>query len=453
MTLGELIKELGGELVVGSAETEVLRVSSAERAGSGELAFAEDAAAAEEALKCGAGVVVVRSGVGASWYPTLGNDEAVAKGGARSDGGRSGEGEPGPVVSHPSATKLQMDGARDISGQDEIGMGGIGLGKCVVEVKQPRLWFAQAGKLLAPNMAVTGVHASAVIGAHVHLGAGVSIGACAVVGDNAAIGAGTRIEAGAVIGAGVRIGEECRIYPRVVIYEGTTLGNRVVLHAGAVLGADGFGYVRDAKTGRYTQFPQQGTLVVEDDVEVGANSTIDRGALEETRIGRGTKLDNLVHVGHNCAIGEDVILVMGTGISGSSTVGNGAVLAGQVGIGDHVHIGPGVILGGQAGVLSGKTLTNESAGVKPGTVLWGTPARPLTQVLREIAVVSRLVKRAGSRDQGETRASAKRLLARCVKGAKGLLARCALVGKGLLRWLGKPSRQALIGCAFEKSER
>ena len=291
-----------------------------------------------------------------------------------------------------------------------------------MEVKQPRLWFAQAGKLLAPKLAVTGVHASAVIGAHVAWVKGVSIGACAVVGDNAAIGAGTRIEAGAVIGAGVRIGEECRIYPRVVIYAGTTLGNRVVVHAGAVLGADGFGYVRDAATGRYTQFPQQGTLVVEDDVEVGANSTIDRGALEETRIGRGTKMDNLVHVGHNCAIGEDVILVMGTGISGSSTVGNGAVLAGQVGIGDHVTIGPGVILGGQAGVLSGKTLTNESAGVKPGTVLWGTPARPLTQVLREIAVVSRMVKKAGSRDQGETRASAKRLPARCVKGAKGLLA-------------------------------
>ena len=115
--------------------------------------------------------------------------------------------------------------------------------------------------------------------------------------------------------------------------------------------------------------------MIEDDVEIGANSTIDRGALKETRIRRGTKIDNLVHVGHNCDIGEDVILVALTGISGSSTVGNGAVIAGQVGIGDHVHIGPGVILGGQAGVFSGKTVTNE--GLKPGTVLWGTPARPL----------------------------------------------------------------------------
>jgi UDP-3-O-[3-hydroxymyristoyl] glucosamine N-acyltransferase len=228
------------------------------------------------------------------------------------------------------------------------------------------------------------------MGAHVKLGKDVFLGAGAVIGSRAEIGDGTRIEAGAVIGEGVVIGEDCRIYPRAVLYPGTTLGNRVVIHAGAVLGADGFGYVRDSKTGAYTQFPQQGTLLIEDDVEIGANSTVDRGALKQTRIGRGTKIDNLVHVGHNCDIGEDVILVMGTGISGSSTVGNGAVIAGQVGIGDHVHIGPGVILGGQAGVFSGSKLTNE--GVKPGTVFYGTPARPLRQVLREQAVLARLAK-------------------------------------------------------------
>jgi UDP-3-O-[3-hydroxymyristoyl] glucosamine N-acyltransferase len=223
------------------------------------------------------------------------------------------------------------------------------------------------------------------------LGKDVTIGVGAVVEDCVSIGAGSRVDAGAVLGRWVRIGQNCHIYPRVTIYPGTTLGNRVVVHAGAVLGADGFGYVRDSTTGAYTQFPQQGTLLIEDDVEIGANSTVDRGALKQTRIGRGTKIDNLVHVGHNCDIGEDVILVMGTGISGSSTVGNGAVLAGQVGIGDHATIGPGVILGGQAGVLSGKTVTNE--GLKPGTVLWGTPARPLKQVLRELAVVTRLAKK------------------------------------------------------------
>jgi UDP-3-O-[3-hydroxymyristoyl] glucosamine N-acyltransferase len=222
------------------------------------------------------------------------------------------------------------------------------------------------------------------------MGANIRIDAMAVLGEDVSIGAGSRIGAGAVIGEGVVIGEDCRIYPRAVLYPGTTLGNRVVIHAGAVLGADGFGYVRDSITGAYTQFPQQGTLLIEDDVEIGANSTVDRGALKQTRIGRGTKIDNLVHVGHNCDIGEDVILVMGTGISGSSAVGNGAVIAGQVGIGDHVHIGPGVILGGQAGVFSGSELTNE--GVKPGTVFYGTPARPLRQVLREQAVLARLAK-------------------------------------------------------------
>jgi UDP-3-O-[3-hydroxymyristoyl] glucosamine N-acyltransferase len=190
-----------------------------------------------------------------------------------------------------------------------------------------------------------------------------------------------------VIGDGVAIGEHCRIYPRVVLYAGTTIGNRVVVHAGAVLGADGFGYVRDAATGSYTQFPQQGRLVIEDDVEIGANTTIDRGALTETRIRRGVKLDNLVHVGHNCDVGEDVVIASLAGISGSSTIGRGAVLAGQVGIGDHAHVGDGVILGGQAGVLSGKTENTR------GTVLWGTPAKPLREYLRELATLARLARR------------------------------------------------------------
>ena len=226
---------------------------------------------------------------------------------------------------------------------------------------------------------------------HVLLGS-ITVGPYAVIGKDALIGAGTRIDAGAVIGAGVRMLEICRIYPRVVIYAGTChRQSRGTIHAGCVLGADGFGYVRDAETGAYTQFPQQGGLAIEDDVEIGANSTVDRGALRATRIGRGTKIDNLVHVGHNCEIGEDMVIVALTGITGRRPVGNGAVIAGQVGIGDHAHIGPGVILGGQAGVFSGSTVTNE--GLKPGTVHWGTPARPLKQVLREQAVLARLAKK------------------------------------------------------------
>jgi UDP-3-O-[3-hydroxymyristoyl] glucosamine N-acyltransferase len=358
MTLGELVNVLGGKLVAGELERPVNGVNSVELAGEAELVFAEDAASAAKALASGAEAVIVRSGSGPLCSPTLGSDEATAKDGAPS------------VEDHARYPKMG-----------------------IVETEQPRLWFARAAKLLKPAPAAAGVHPTAVIGEHVGLGEGVSIGPCAIVGENAHIGARTRIEAGAVVGEGVQIGEECRIYPRVVIYPGTTLGNRVIVHAGAVLGADGFGYVRDSATGAYTQFPQQGTLVIEDDVEIGANSTIDRGALRETRIGRGTKIDNLVHVGHNCEIGEDVILVAGVGISGSSSVGDGAVIAGQVGIGDHAHVGPGVILGGQAGVLNGKTVTNEGLGVKPGTVLWGTPARPLKQVLREIAVLARLAKK------------------------------------------------------------
>jgi UDP-3-O-[3-hydroxymyristoyl] glucosamine N-acyltransferase len=337
MTLGELVEQLGGKLVQGSPEIVLAGVESSGAAKGRDLVFAEDTASAAKAMAGAAGAVVLKAGCleGSGLNPAMG----------------------------------------------------------VVEADQPRLWFARAAKLLKPAPHKPLIDQPHHMGAHVKLGKGVALGAGAVIGAYAVIGAGTRIEAGAVIGEGVHIGENCRIYPRAVLYPGTTLRNRVVVHAGAVLGADGFGYVRDAKTGAYTQFPQQGTLLIEDDVEIGANSTIDRGALKQTRIGRGTKIDNLIHVGHNCDIGEDVILVALTGISGSSTVGNGAVIAGQVGIGDHVHIGPGVILGGQAGVFSGSKVTNE--GLRPGTVLYGTPARPLRQVLREQAVLARLAK--GSR--------------------------------------------------------
>jgi UDP-3-O-[3-hydroxymyristoyl] glucosamine N-acyltransferase len=333
MTLGELVEALGGKLAQGCHALVVSGVNERERAQATELLFAEDAVSAAQALASNAGVIVLRAG---------------------------------SLKAYPQ-------------------------GKCVVETTQPRLWYARAAKLLQPALPCAGVHSTAVVAPDAVLGEGVTIGAGAVVEQGVRIGAGSRVEACAVLGRGVRIGDECRIYPRAVLYAGTTLGNRVVVHAGAVLGADGFGYVRDSATGAYTQFPQQGTLMIEDEVEIGANSTIDRGALAETRIGKGTKIDNLVHIGHNCQIGEDVIVVALTGISGSCTVGRGAVIAGQVGIGDHAHIGPGVILGGQAGVLSGKTVTNE--GLKPGTVLWGTPARPLKQVLRELAVVARLAKK------------------------------------------------------------
>jgi UDP-3-O-[3-hydroxymyristoyl] glucosamine N-acyltransferase len=170
----------------------------------------------------------------------------------------------------------------------------------------------------------------------------------------------------------------------VVIYRRTSIGHRVVVHAGAVLGADGFGYVRDKQTGAYTQFPQQGTLVIEDDVEIGSNTTIDRGALGETRIGAGTKIDNQVHIGHNCKIGKNVMIAAQVGISGSCVVEDGVIMAGQVGLGDHVSIGPDVILGGAAGVFPNKRLEG------PGQMFMGVPAEPLKDYLKTVARVRRL---------------------------------------------------------------
>lgn len=340
MTLQELIDELGGTIAQGDPEWIVEGVHAAEKASAFDLVFAESEGSATAALKSNAGTVVLK---------------------------------PGLMAEYPH-------------------------GKSVIETDQPRLWFAKAAHLVKrPSLAV-GIAPGAVVAQDAKVDPAVVVGSCAVVGSQVRIGAGTRIDAGAVIGEGVRIGMDCHIYPRAVVYPRTVIGNRVVVHAGAVLGGDGFGYVRDEATGAYTQFPQQGTLVIEDDVEIGANSTIDRGALEETRIRKGTKIDNLVHVGHNCDIGENVILVALTGISGSSSIGKGAVLAGQVGIGDHVKVGPGVILGGQSGVFNGKTLTNE--GQKPGAVMFGTPARPLRQVLREQAVLARMARKAGKTEQG-----------------------------------------------------
>jgi len=265
-----------------------------------------------------------------------------------------------------------------------VGPGMRAAGKPVLRTPQPRLAFARAAVWLRSPQPVPSIHPTAVLAPGVQLGSGISIGPHALVEEGVSIGAATVIGSGSVIGAGVSIGAHCHIYPRVVIYPGATLGDRVVVHAGAVLGADGFGYVRDRTTGEYTQFPQQGTLVIEDDVEIGANTTIDRGALEETRIARGTKLDNLIHIGHNCSIGRNVVIAAQTGISGSSAVGDGAILGGQVGMGDHAMVGPGVILGGQAGILPKKKLLG------PGIVFWGTPAKPLRQYLKELAMVARL---------------------------------------------------------------
>ena len=253
---------------------------------------------------------------------------------------------------------------------------------------QPRLAFARAAKLLGPHEAVqAGVHQTAIIHPSAKIGESVTIEERAVVREGAEIGDNTRIGAVTVIGAHVRIGRDCRLYPNVTLYPGTRVGDRVVIHAGAVLGSDGFGYVRDRKTGRYEKFPQIGRLEIEDEVEIGANSTVDRGALEVTRIGRGTKIDNLVHVGHNVQIGEDVVIAAQTGLSGSAVIADSVVIGGQVGIADHVRIEAGAILGAQSGIPSKKVIRGK------GIVFWGTPARPIGEYLKELAVLARLAKK------------------------------------------------------------
>lgn len=255
----------------------------------------------------------------------------------------------------------------------------------------PKLAFARAARMLQDGShagCVQGtVHATAVVPSSVALGDDVTIEARAVIGEGAKVGEGSRIAEGCAIGAGVVLGKGCEIYPNVTIYPGTKLGDRVIVHAGAVLGSDGFGYVRDRKTGHYEKFPQVGRLIIEDDVEIGANSTIDRGALDETRIRRGAKIDNLVHIGHNCQIGEDVVIAAQTGLSGSITIENGVVLGGQVGIGEHARICEGVMVGGQGGILPNKILKGK------GLAFWGTPAQPLREYLKQLATLARLSKK------------------------------------------------------------
>jgi UDP-3-O-[3-hydroxymyristoyl] glucosamine N-acyltransferase len=259
-------------------------------------------------------------------------------------------------------------------------------GKPLLISGHPKLTFARAARFLQGDRGGLGggVHAAAVVHSSARLASSVVVEEHAVIAEDAEIGGSTRIGAGCTVGRGVKIGSECEIYPNVTIYAGTTLGNRVIVHAGAVLGSDGFGYVRDAKSRRYEKFPQVGRLVIEDDVEIGANTTIDRGALDETRIGRGTKIDNLVHIGHNCRLGENVVIAAQTGLSGSIVIENDVVLGGQVGIGEHARIEEGVMLGGQGGVLPNKVLRGK------GVAFWGTPAQPVRQYLKQLAALARL---------------------------------------------------------------
>lgn len=263
--------------------------------------------------------------------------------------------------------------------------------RTVIRAKNPRAAMARSIARLHPQLTpIPGVDPSAAISLGATIGPEVYIGPFVSIGVGARIGAGTSIGAGSVIGDSVVIGERCVIHPRVTIYDDVILGHRVVLHAGAVIGADGFGYVFE--NGVYEKFPQIGRVEIGDRVEIGANSCIDRAALGVTSIGEGTKLDNLVHIGHNCQIGRHVVIAAQTGFSGGVVVEDYAVVGGQVGVGDKARIESRAVVGSGSGILTSKI-------VRAGQPVWGTPARPLKEYLAQLAVLSRLAKKRKSADE------------------------------------------------------
>ena len=234
--------------------------------------------------------------------------------------------------------------------------------RTLIEVANPKLAFAQIGAVLHPRDREPSIHPTAVIAETANIALTAYVGPHVTVGEY------------------VTVGDHCVLHPNVVLYDGVSIGNRVILHAGVCIGADGFGYVRHDLG--YQKFPQIGTVVIEDDVEMGAYTCVDRAALGRTRIGRGTKLDNMVHVGHNCDIGERVVIAAQTGISGSVVIEDDCVIGGQVGFGDHTRVQKGAIIGSKAGILPGKI-------VRPG-VWWGIPVQPLDQYKRMNAHMNKL---------------------------------------------------------------
>ena len=247
--------------------------------------------------------------------------------------------------------------------------------------ENPYLTFAKAVDLLhARPRPAAGVHPSAQVDPTATLAAGVHVGPLCVVGAGASVGERTELRAQVFVGDGATIGADCLLHSGVHLRDGCRLGDRVVVQDGAVIGSDGFGFAKD-KEGRYNKIPQVGIVVVEDDVEIGALTAIDRAALGETRIGRGVKIDNLVQVGHSVTIGENTVLAGQVGIAGSTRIGRNVVLAGQVGIAGHLTVGDGVIATAQTGIPSS---------VDPGTVVSGTPAIDNRAWLKSSAVFARL---------------------------------------------------------------
>jgi UDP-3-O-[3-hydroxymyristoyl] glucosamine N-acyltransferase len=317
-TLGELARLVGGELV-GDAATAIHGLASLERARAGELSFV-------------------------------------------------------------TSTRYQRAAAGSQASAFVIGPGIDVGGRPAIRVSQPALAVATLLRTFHPQpAAVPGVHPTAVVAPSARVAAGATVAEFVVVGPDSTVGDGATLHAHVVVGARCRVGEDAVLHPHVVLRADVEVGRRVVIHPGTVLGADGFGYAFDGA--RHQKIPQVGRVVVEDDVEIGANVTIDRATLGETVIGRGTKIDNLVQIGHNTVVGADAIIVAQTGISGSCRIGNRAVLAGQVGVVDHVTIGDGAQVGSQAGV---------TRDVPAAAQVLGSPAIPVAEARRALLSLPRL---------------------------------------------------------------
>ena len=253
--------------------------------------------------------------------------------------------------------------------------------KPLVRVANPSSAFTKVITFFLSSQSpkASGIHATAVIAKGASLGSGVFIGPHVVIEEGTVIGDRSSIDANTYVGANCIIGEEVKIYPNVTVREQTQIGDRVIVHSGTVIGSDGFGY--EAIDGVHEKIPQIGSVLIEDDVEIGANVCIDRGRFQKTRIGKGTKIDNLVQIAHNVVIGPHCLLISQCGISGSTEIGKNVVIAGQAGITGHVTLGDDSIIGAQAGVTKS---------VPPRSVVLGAPAKPVAEQKRLFALISKL---------------------------------------------------------------
>ncbi len=252
----------------------------------------------------------------------------------------------------------------------------------VIRVPEPRRSFARALELLYPKRPWSPfLHPTAIVASSARVAEDCYIGPYVVVGEETRIQSGCYLAGSVHLGDRVSLGRNCVLHPQVTVYDGVQIGDRVILHSGCVLGADGFGFTPTAQG--YEKFPQVGIVIIEDDVEIGANSCVDRASLGATRLGAGTKLDNLVHIAHNCAIGKHVVIAAQTGLAGGVTIGDSAVVGGQVGAGDKAKIAAKAIVGSKSGILSSQKINADEP-------VWGIPARPLRQHLKGLANIGKI---------------------------------------------------------------